>query len=320
MKIRIGYVAIALNLPNVTTSSSVTFTYYKKLLEQEKLNKLKKVTTSNLRDLKKIIKYNIENNIHFYRMTSRLIPLATHPEVKDWWYLKFFEPDFKQIGDLIKESNMRVDTHPDQFDVINSHKEDVFLRTVKDLIYHVDMLEALGIRSPKMVIHVGGSQGGKDKGKERFIKNFRRMPQIIQDKIILENDDKIYNVKDVLDICNELGIPMVLDVHHHLCNGSKEFQLERHIQEILNTWDKEVLPPKIHLSSPKEHPSDRKHSDFIQVEDFLSVIELFEPYKTDFDIMLEAKKKDQALFKLAKDIKEIKKEWKWEDETTLLLY
>ena len=83
MRIRIGYVAISKALgKKVTSSSTVTFANYNKILSEEKrLEKLKTVTLSNLEDLEKILKYNIENEIHFYRITSALIPLVTHPEV-----------------------------------------------------------------------------------------------------------------------------------------------------------------------------------------------------------------------------------------------
>lgn len=65
MRVRLGYVAIALGLPKTTSSSSVTYTYYQKLTtKEEKLNKLKKVSYSNILDLRKILEYNIKNNIH----------------------------------------------------------------------------------------------------------------------------------------------------------------------------------------------------------------------------------------------------------------
>lgn len=79
MKIRLGYVAISKKLgKKVTSSSTVTFSNYNKIvLPSKKLEKLQTVAASNLHDLEKIIKYNIENNIHFYRITSALIPLVT---------------------------------------------------------------------------------------------------------------------------------------------------------------------------------------------------------------------------------------------------
>jgi UV DNA damage endonuclease len=262
MKIRFGYVAIALNLPKVTSSSLVTYRHYSSLSEIDRINKLKKVTSSNLEDLKKILDYNIKNNIHFYRITSALVPLANHPDVKDWTYRKMFSPDFKIIGDIIKENNIRVDTHPDQYNVINSVKENVVENTKKNLMTHVDLFNDLGYELGKMVIHVGSGQGGKEKAIERFINNFREYPESIKSKIILENDDKVFNIIDVLHICNELNIPMVLDVHHYKCNNDGE-DLYDHIGDIFETWDKEELPPKIHFSTPKESEFDRKHSDYI---------------------------------------------------------
>lgn len=136
MRIRLGYVAISLKLPKVTSSSTVTFkTYSKFISDEEKLNKLKRVTLSNLDDLYKILQYNVENQIHFYRITSALVPLATHPEVKDWNYRKIFKKDFERIGKFIIQHNIRIDTHPDQFNVINSKREDVVEATKKKFIF-----------------------------------------------------------------------------------------------------------------------------------------------------------------------------------------
>ena len=62
MRIRLGYVAIALNLEKVTSSSTLTYSRYLKLDENERLKKLKEVTYSNIEALEKILRYNIENN------------------------------------------------------------------------------------------------------------------------------------------------------------------------------------------------------------------------------------------------------------------
>ncbi|NLZ48138.1 MAG: UV damage endonuclease UvsE, partial [Clostridiales bacterium] len=71
MRVRLGYVAIALNLPKTTSSSNVTYTLFKKLPTEEKqLEKLKTTTLNNLNNLYKILNYNAEQKIHFYRITS----------------------------------------------------------------------------------------------------------------------------------------------------------------------------------------------------------------------------------------------------------
>lgn len=316
MKVRLGYVAIALNLPKVTSSSTVTYKTYSSLIsEEERLNKLKKVTLSNMDDLYKILEYNVENQIHFYRVTSALVPLATHPEVTNWDYRRIFQKDFERIGNFIKEHNMRVDTHPDQFNVINSKREEVVEATKRNLQFHVDLFEDMDYPLGKMVLHIGSAEGGKDKAIERFINNFKAYPKEITEKIILENDDKTYITKEVLDICKSVNTPMVLDIHHHACNNGGE-GLENLIEDVFNTWSKEKLPPKIHISSPRDSEKDRKHADYIEVKDFIRFIEMCKPLEKDIDVMIEAKMKDLALYKLVEDIKSAKSDWKWLDATT----
>lgn len=315
MRVRLGYVSIALGLPRVTSSSNVTYSYYQKLIsDEEKINKLKKVTYSNITDLKKILEYNIKNHIHFYRITSALVPLATHPDV-NWDYRTIFDIDFKILGDLIKEHNLRVDTHPDQFNVINSKDDKIVENTKRNLMFHSNLFEDLNYPLGKMVLHVGSAAGEKDQSLKRFEKNFVTYPKEIRSKLILENDDKSFTAKETLKLCKNIGIPMVLDVHHHICNNDGE-NIYDLLPDILSTWDGEKLPPKLHFSSPKDHPTDRRHADYIDAIDFIDFIDGCKNLDRDMDIMLEVKMKDFALFELVKAIKKIRKDWKWLDSSS----
>lgn len=316
MIIRFGYVASALNLGNITSSSALTFTRYKKLSDEERINELKRVTRSNLEALKQILEYNIRENIHFYRLTSKLIPLATHPEVKNWDYKEFFYKEFEEIGDMVKKNNLRVDTHPDHFNVINSTREEVFEATKRELLYHNDLFEMMDYDEGKMILHMGGAKNGKEVSINRFLDNFNKLANSLKSRIILENDDKSYNILDTLYVCKKLGIPMVLDYHHYICNRGDEV-LEEHIDDILNTWNNELLIPKVHIAGPKEGEYDRAHADFLAPDIFFCFLEYLKIANRDVDVMIESKMKDKALLKLIKDIKDLKPEIKWIDETTM---
>ncbi|WP_066893550.1 UV DNA damage repair endonuclease UvsE [Clostridium nigeriense] len=324
MKIRLGYVAISNTLgKKVTSSSTITFANYKKIIsEEKKLEKLKTVALSNLVALEEILKFNIENDIHFYRITSALIPLVTHPEVGYWGHREILKKDFQYIGKIIKESNMRVDTHPDEFNVINSNNPKVVENTLINLNRQAEWFEDMDYKDGKMVIHVGGATGGKEGALKRFIMNFNRFPKSIKEKIIIENDDKTYTAKETLMLCKKLNVPMVLDIHHHNCNNNGE-DIREMLDDIINTWDKESLPPKMHFSSPKDisliNKIDKKHSDFINPVDFIKFIEVLKEFNRDIDIMLECKEKDIALFKLTQDIIELEPRYKWIDKTTILV-
>ena len=320
MKVRLGYVAISKALGNkVTSSGNVTYKTYSKISSEEKrVEKLKAVTASNLNGLQQIIKYNIENDIHFYRITSALIPLVTHPDVSDYGYSEIFKKDFEYIGKLIANSNMRVDTHPDEFNVINSINNQVVQNTIRNLLVQSQWFDYLNFPKGKMVVHVGGATGGKDSGLARFIHNYKILPKQIQERLIVENDDKTYTAKETLALCKELNIPMVLDVHHHNCNNNGEDILSM-LKDIFSTWHYEKLPPKIHFSSPRDGETDRKHADYINVNDFTEFLEKSKILNVDFDVMLECKEKDIALFKLLDDIRNLKPEYTWLDKTTFIL-
>lgn len=317
MIVRLGYVAISNRLgKKVTTSSTVTFTNYNKIFSQEKkLDKLKSVTVSNFKGLEEIIKYNIKNNIHFYRITSALIPLVTHPEVGYWGHREIFDKDFQLIGELIRESNMRVDTHPDEFNVLNSTNPEVVKNSIENLSRQVEWFEDLGYDEGKMVIHIGGAAGGKVAALKRFEENFNELPERIKARLMLENDDKTFTATETLKLCKTINIPMVLDVHHHNCNNKGE-NIEDLLEEIFNTWNNEKLPPKLHFSSPKSGEKDRKHADFINSNDFVNFIEKTRKLNRNFDVMLECKEKDVALFQLVNELKVIKPTYTWIDEST----
>jgi len=311
MRVRLGYVAIALGLPKVTSSSNVTYMYYQKLSEEERDNKLRQVTYSNITDLRKILEYNIKNKIHFYRITSALIPLATHPEVR-WDYRPVFRRSFKLIGEIISRSNMRADTHPDQFNVINSTDDNVVYNTVRNLWIHVNLFKDMEYSPGKMVLHIGSAAGGKDDALKRFEKNFLGLPGEIASRIILENDDKTFTANETLRLCKTLEVPMVLDYHHHICNNNGE-NIYKLLPDIIDTWKGETLPAKLHFSTPKDGPKDRKHADYIDAQSFVEFIDNCKFIKKDMDIMLEAKKKDLALFELADSVRKLRKNWEWTD-------
>ena len=311
MKIRLGYVSIATTLNNITTSHTISYTNYLKCPNKE--DKLDEIVRLNLESLQQIIDYNIKNNIHFYRLTSNLIPLATIKDIK-FNYISNYKNLYKKIGEKIKHSNMRVDMHPDQFVVLNSAKKEVVLNSIEILKYHYRILKALNIKDKYLILHVGSNVLGKENSIKRFINNFNSLPQYLKDIIVIENDDKIFNIKDTLNLCIKINRPMVLDYHHYICN-SGDLDIKDYYELIFSTWKN--LNPKIHFSSPKNKTRKdmRTHHDYINSDDFISFIESVKEIECDIDIMLEAKSKDEALFKLIRELK-YKTNYNFIDETT----
>ena len=314
MKVRLGYVALSKALDDVTTSSTITYTNY--INKNYNTSKLLEITKNNLDSLYEIIKYNVKNNFHFYRLTSKLVPLETHDKV-DFDYITPLLDEYKKIGKLINDNNIRVDTHPDQYAVLNSMDSKIVKNTVEILEYHYKIMDAIGIKDKIIILHVGSSACGKKASITRFINNFNKLPDHIKKCIAVENDDKVYNIKDVLELCHKINVPMVLDYHHFICNNEKE-DINDYLKEIIDTWDGKL--PKMHFSSPKSKLKKefRSHSDYINKECFIKFINILKKQDKDIDIMLEAKAKDDAVSRLARCLK-YETNYKFLDETTFII-
>lgn len=311
MKIRLGYVALPVTIP-VTASKTITLTTYKKLGVRRGEEKRTKIFEENLNNLFEILKYNEANQIHFYRMTSHLVPLLTYPDSYNN-ILKKHKKELEWLGTYIKDKKMRVDMHPDQYLVLNSSNPSVVESTISSLNYYNDLMNIMGLKT-NIILHIGSGQEGKVKAMKRFEQNFYRLKKFIQSKIAIENDDKIFNIRNTLTLAKKLGIPMVLDYHHFLVNKNKE-KIEDFIVDIFSTWNK---TPKIHFSSPKNKKEKRSHHDYIDSDTFIEFIEKIKFCNIDFDVMIEAKQKDEALFRLVRELK-YKTNYEFLDETTFIV-
>ncbi len=298
MKIRLGYACISKTLSNVTTSSTVTYTTFQKNKDYKKIDTAIK---SNLNALKEILTYNIKNNIHFFRLSSKLIPLATKSDVI-FDYIDPYKDYYNSIAKIIKDNKLRIDFHPDEFCVLNSTKSEVVKNSIAILEYHYNLLKALEIKNKILVLHIGGNTFGKKNSISRFINNFNTLSKDIQESIAIENDDKIFNIRDCVYISKNINVPVILDYHHHICNHD-ELDINDYLKDILSSWHNTT--PKMHFSSPKNKTKKdfRSHNDYINVDDFINFIDLLKPFNHDVDIMIEAKAKDEALFRLVRELK-----------------
>ena len=286
---KIGYPCINLSMD---CRSSRTFR-----LKNYSESRLIETIQNNLNCLQKILEYNLTHNFYFFRITSDLIPFGSHPIMKFNWQ-EYFENEFRKIGAFIQKYNMRITMHPGQYTVLNSVNEQIFQKSRKDLQYHVDVLDCMELnKSAKVQIHVGGVYGDKVKSLDRFVSRYLNLPDSIKNRLIIENDDKSYNLKDCLKIHTITSIPVVFDVYHHECYNSGE-SIRKVFNHFSNTWSKKDGLPIVHYSS--EHPSKGKprHADHININHFKAFIRKTSEF--NFDIMLEIKDKEQSALKAIK--------------------
>jgi UV DNA damage endonuclease len=268
-----------------------------KTFHKEGVSYLREVILHNLGLTYDILEWNVKNNIFFYRMSSDIMPLITHPDVTavfDWSRDKEILEVLNDIKIYSVKNKIRLSMHPDQYTVLNSLKDNVVKRSIEYLVYHADVLDKVG--GQDMIIHVGGVYGDKVASKKRFISKYNSLEPRIKGYIRLENDDKSYTLKDIIDIHNETGVKLVWDYHHHRCLNDL-WPSKEEIDALVKSWQSSKV--KVHISSGKTGAKDRSHADFIQIEDFVHLMELFKGF--DIDVMIEAKAKEQALLKLRSD-------------------
>lgn len=284
---KLGYACLNTQLEGFKT---MTVKKASQLSDVKRFEELQKKTRQNFSNLYDIMKWNVENDIHLYRVSSNLCPLHTHDICNYDYREDFCVLDLcAKIKTMAEDNNIKLSTHPSQYNVVNSTREEVFQKTLVELQHHYDFMQLLGISV--MCLHVGGKAGGEEAGMERFIDNFARLPKHLQEVIYLENDDKSYNVENTLTLCETLEIPMIIDLHHDRCLKSSQ-SFDMYLNRIKNTWKGKT--PKCHLSSGDKSEEDRSHASSITEKDFIC----FSTIVDDFDIMFECKDKQESVLKM----------------------
>ncbi|MCD8500691.1 MAG: UV DNA damage repair endonuclease UvsE [Bacillaceae bacterium] len=267
-----------------------------KTVELEGISKIKELTLHNLREVRKMINWNINNGIYFFRVSSDIVPFGSHEVLTwDWWRDEDVLDLTEEIKSISERNQVRLSVHPGQYTIINSPNEKVIKNAFRDLDYHNKLMNLVGGKD--MVIHIGGAYGDKEVAKQSFINNYHKLDKDIQNKLLIENDDKVFHVKDALDVSKKTSVPVCFDIHHHRCNPYDEEPLQDLLNQVYATWTR---IPKMHISSGKEHKQDPRHHDYILMEDYQQFIDLLG--NRDVDLMFEAKKKELSVLTILNKI------------------
>lgn len=284
----IGYACLTVGILNTGLSKCI--------LKNVTDDNLRRIILLNLSALEKILDYNIENKVKVFRISSDIIPFGSHEINKLKWWIEFSD-SFKRLGEKIIRSDTRVSMHPGQYTVLNSKEPRIVESAIADLKYHCRVLDALGVDSKnKIVLHIGGVYGDKVKSKLEFIKNYLILPEMVKNRLIIENDDKNYSVEDVLEISEKISIPVVFDNLHNKLNRPKEELSEyQWIKLCKDTWKQYDGNQKIHYSQQKLDGKIGSHSETVHIKEFMSFYENLED--KNIDIMLEVKNKNLSAIK-----------------------
>ncbi|MBU3126447.1 UV DNA damage repair endonuclease UvsE [Clostridium tagluense] len=313
---KIGYACIPLTIDARTNRRLTLKNFSEKMLLE--------VLEQNLIDLRQILENNEKYNIKLFRISSDIVPLGSHSINEIPWH-KYFQNELNEIGEYIKKCGMRVSMHPGQYTVLNAEKEDIVEKAIKDLEYHARFLDALGVDGEnKIILHIGGGYGDKVSAMNRFIENFKRLSLSVKNRLVIENDDRTFNINDLLFVSAEINIPVIFDNLHHECNHEMEIPIKEIMNRVAKTWKEEDGNPKVHYSQQDLRKHVGAHSNTIIIKDFLEYYE--EVKEFNIDIMLEVKDKDVSAIKcnlvvsnMNKKLKHVITEKQWAKYKYLLM-
>jgi UV DNA damage endonuclease len=282
----------------ITTNRSMV----KKTFIERGLSYASETALLNAKDLIKVIRWNNENGIKMYRMSSDIFPWASEYEYTDLPDFEAIRIALKQAGDEAKAGGQRLTFHPSPYGVLASLRDDVVTNAIKDLRQHAEIMDLMGLDQSffyPINIHVNTTKPTKEEAAERFCQNYALLPDTVKKRLVVEVDDKRsqYTAVDLYHMVHsKIGIPITFDYLHNKCNPS-HLDEKQALALCLSTWP-EGVPAITHYSdSRKDHEDplckEVAHSDWIHNK--------IPTYGMDFYIELEVKMKEKALLKYISD-------------------
>ncbi len=290
----LGYACICLSLPQkgkdlVSTSRTIrqaTFLKDKSVVDE--------ICLKNCQDLEKILRWNVDNNINYFRVGSNFFPFMDHPtlgyKLEDTKYFKQISETLERCGMLSRLYSMRLSCHPGQYCCIGSSNPSVVNASLQCLEMHSQIGDLLGCGDEfKINIHVNSFKEGYDIIADRFCKNFDRLSDRCKRRLTVENDDKKdgWSVNLLYEkVYKNISTPICFDYHHfQFCNGGESYV--EAAEKCFSTWGNES--PETHYSESRDNIRPTAHSDYIK-----NIIPEFSKNYV-YDVMIEAKQKDLAL-------------------------
>lgn len=289
ININIGYACINLSLQagKITTNRGMI----KKTFLEKGIAYASQLALRNVLDLLTIVDWNLVNGFRIFRISSDLFPWASEYRIASL-------PDFPEIRTTLEEIGsrpIRLTVHPGPFNHL-AGQGTVLQNTIKDLEYHADLFDLMGLRPShwnKINIHAGGTYGDKKATLDRFAQNFRLLSENLRARLTIENDDRptLYTVTDLLPLYETIGTPIVFDYFHHSLNPGYQTEEEAFLTAY-STWD---VRPVVHYSDSRQDREDPKARREAHADWLYSAVNT---YGKEVDIVFEAKMKEQAIMRL----------------------
>lgn len=295
MPIQLGYACINTELrkDRIFTNRHMR----KATFESKGLEYASELNLQNVKDLVKIIQWNIDNGIKVFRMSSDIMTWSCQYKYNQLPDYQEICSILKQAGKLARDNGIRLSAHPGPYTVLASPNDDVVEKSIDILnktAQFMDLMEMPKTPYCKINIHIGGTYGDKTTTMKRFCQNYHSLQKSAQARLTIENDDKasMYSVVDLYEgIHKVIGIPIVFDYHHHkFCDGGLTEKQALHLAS--ESWPGGIkqcthYSESMLLQENVEGKKPQAHSNYIY--------NTINPHGLDIDCVVEAKMKEKAV-------------------------
>lgn len=264
-------------------------------------------------------------DLRMYRISDGFVPYGTHPDLPRFHgQVEECADELAALGARLRGVDVRLSNHPGQYTVLNSARDDVAAAAARDLEQHAALFDAMGLGDEAVVVlHVGSGAGGLDAAGDRFERACAALSERARRRLVIEHDDRTFDITRVLDLGRRCGLRVVFDTLHHYCLDPEQVPPAEALAAAIATWPADQVP-KVHVSSPRldadwpaptgtpPKPRDlRGHADFIDPMWFERwVMDDVRPLGRDIDVMVEAKAKDVAVLRLRDQL--AARGWSWD--------
>jgi UV DNA damage endonuclease len=230
---------------------------------------LSAIVLANAIALRDAIVHCSELGIGAFRITSQIVPLATHPvsgyDIDNLPDAEAIHAALSEARSLSKTRDVRLSFHPDQFVVLNSETETTVTSSVREMEHHARIAKLVDAEA--LTLHAGGGAGGEASALARLARGVDKLSPQARARLALENDDRSFSPAALLPFCEKEQIAFVYDVHHHRCHRDR-MPVAEASERAAATWN--GREPWMHVSSPREGWSStnpRSHAEFIDAAD-----------------------------------------------------
>jgi UV DNA damage endonuclease len=283
MAMRVGYACVNTQLPSASRTLR---------LANLSAERLRELIAANLDALEAILRWNIEHELLVFRLSSETVPFGSHEANTLRWREELAER-FAALGALMRGAGMSISTHPGQFTVLGSLREELVAASVAEVEYHARLLAAFELDpSHKVVVHGGGVYGDARAAAERFALAFEQLSPSSRARLVLENDER-WSLEDVLALAGRVGVPVVFDAFHHELRPSRpELSVREAVVLAGETWTAGDGRQEVHFSTQAPGRRPGAHSETVDLHAFARFAD--EVGDLELDCVVEVKDKERS--------------------------